>query len=306
MKSDRKLSTFFIFSVIFVIGIFFLSSPSTAALQAIKIFIDGKEIQSDVDPVIMNSRTMVPVRVISEGLGMQVDWDEANRWVIIESGASKGKIDNGLTIMGDSVASSEAMRTVLKRNNPSAPDLVDLYLEIGKKYGIRGDIAFCQAAKETGWWKFGGLVKPEQNNYCGLSATGKAATADEDLRGADPQKVWFEEGKHGAFFASPAIGVEAHIQHLYAYASTKPLPAGQVLYSPRFELVNRGAAKIWIDLGGKWACPGHGYGESILDNYYKQILVQEQSSTQNSRLEQLEIENLLLKIEISRLNYLLK
>ena len=88
-----------------------------------------------------------------------------------------------------------------------------------------------------------------------------AAAAGEDLRGANPQRVRFIEGKHGAFFDSPADGVEAHIQHLYAYATTAPLPSGKELLDPRFVLVKRGCATCWIDLGGKWATPGFDRGK---------------------------------------------
>ena len=37
------------------------------------------------------------------------------------------------------------------------PDVVDLYLEIGHEYGIRGDIALFQALKETGYFQFTGM-----------------------------------------------------------------------------------------------------------------------------------------------------
>ncbi len=286
----------------------------------VQIYFDGREIKADdVLPLIVNDRTMVPLRTTFEGMGMKVDWDAVNYRVIVATpqvlpvdssnkpeelteepkelpGApatgppapvaenpSMAK-DYAISIMGDSTLTAEQLRALLRENNPQAPDLAELYLRIGEEYGIRGDIAFCQAAKETGWWKFGGLALPEQNNYCGLSVTGRAAAAGEDLRGANPQRVRFIEGKHGAFFDSPADGVEAHIQHLYAYATTAPLPSGKELLDPRFVLVKRGCATCWIDLGGKWATPGFDrgkysdfadafaaadtYGHSILSNYY--------------------------------------
>lgn len=92
-------------------------------------------------------------------------------------------------------------------------------------------------------------MTPEQNNYCGLGATGRAATADELLRGANPSRVWFVEGKHGAFFDKPATGIEAQMQHLYAYATTRDLPPGVDLLSPRYILVTKGIAPNWEDLG---------------------------------------------------------
>ncbi len=278
---------------------------SPRAQRGIGIFIDGKEIKigpEDPAPFILDDRTMVPLRIIAEGLGMDVNWAPDSRRVLITTpGAtdndpivdkevpSVNNIDYQQTIMGEAKMGREQLLAAMQENNPAAPqELVDLYLEIGKQYGIKGDIAFCQAAKETGWWKYGGLVEPYQNNYCGLGATGAAATGEEDLLGADPTKVRYEEGVHGAIFASPAIGVEAHIQHLYAYACKDPLPPGKVLADPRFVKPTRGIAPLWIDLGGRWAFPGFDrnkyenleeafancdtYGHSILRDYYQKVL----------------------------------
>lgn len=318
-----------------------VSSPLSP--RGIAIFIDGKEIKiksEDPTPVIVDGRTLVPLRVIMENLDCNVDWDDKNRQVVIttpavidnnsvtdkdtDPGTNPGEepnavkdannstnppevspadnepitdkevpqvsnIDYQQTIMGEAKMGREQLLTIMQKNNPEAPqELVDLYLEISKQYGIKGDIAFCQAAKETGWWKYGGQVQPYQNNYCGLGATGKVATGEEDLLGADPTKVRYEAGVHGAIFASPVIGVEAHIQHLYAYACKDPLPPGKVLVDPRFVKPTRGIAPLWIDLGGRWAFPGYyqkkyesfeaafancdTYGHSILRDYYQKVL----------------------------------
>ncbi|MED1619906.1 hypothetical protein P4U86_32575, partial [Aneurinibacillus migulanus] len=48
-------------------------------------------------------------------------------------------------ILGASVATEEQMLAFARSVNPDFPaDLPKLYIEIGNKYGIRGDIAFCQ------------------------------------------------------------------------------------------------------------------------------------------------------------------
>lgn len=251
---------------------------------------------------------MVPVRVIAEGLGMLVSWDPEGRCVFIDEPAPSqpeqpsptvisppetmnvsidSMVDNNITIMGTAQASATQMKALLLAKNPEAsPEIVDLYLEIGEQYGLRGDIAFCQAAKETRWWQFGGLVQLFQNNYCGLGATGVPADGTESLLGADPARVSYQPGVHGAVFATLADGVEAHIQHLYAYACRKPLPTGKVLVDPRFTRPTRGCAVYWSDLGGKWAVPGYDpsyasfeeayaagktYGQSILYDYYAQL-----------------------------------
>ncbi len=322
MTRRKCVATGLITAVILVFTVIsFLGPASVHAQQVIKIFINGSEIYSDVQPVIINSRTMVPIRAISEGLGMDVEWDGVNRHVkitnpaldIIEENNGTDVIpqDGEISILGTSAVKAETLRKLMLANNPQAPaDLPELYLEIAKDYGIRGDIAFCQAAKETGWWKYGGLVQAYQNNYCGLSATGAAATGSEDLRGADPARIWFTEGVHGAIFKTRADGVEAHIQHLYAYASKSPLPAGKSLVDPRFILVSRGIASTWSDLDGRWAVPGVGYGQSIINDYYNQAVqkgsTQTQTMTQSEKIEQLEKENQLLKLEVLRLQKLVQ
>lgn len=47
----------------------------------IQVFINGQKVQFDTMPVIQNSRTLVPVRAIFEGLGATVKWDGATNTV---------------------------------------------------------------------------------------------------------------------------------------------------------------------------------------------------------------------------------
>ncbi len=285
------------FCFTFVAG---MGAQRVLADQPITLWLNGEQIQTDVAPVIINDRTMVPIRAISEGLNLNVDWDAENRQVLItervEAETNPAEVETpttevpvmnpvndnsemdafldvsiGQPIQGESVATAEQLQQLAWANNPDAPDVAQLYLDIGKIYGIRGDIAFCQAAKETGWWKYGNLVQAYQNNYCGLGATGSPATGEESLYGADRSRVWYVEGVHGAIFATPADGVEAQIQHLYAYCCTDPLPEGRDIVDPRFTLVTRGIAPNWQDLNGRWAVPGVGYGESIIQDYYAKV-----------------------------------
>ena len=53
--------------------------PSIAADDDIKIVINGEKKQFDVMPVIINDRTLVPMRGIFEALGMEVSWDDATQ-----------------------------------------------------------------------------------------------------------------------------------------------------------------------------------------------------------------------------------
>lgn len=275
-----------------------------------------------------DSLTMVPLRGVSEAMGFEVSFANNTVYIngqteeevkelpvsnpdkteIIEEEkeqeiASQDYYSFDLTIFGQPLASREqliayteerarsyriSMPQVYGRPYIEIPDLIDFYLDIGREYGIRGDIAYLQAIKETNFFQFTGLVQPWQNNYSGIWATGTALTGNEPYNGVSPDKMTFEPGIHGVSFINPQTGVEAQIQHLYAYASTLPLPQGKELLSPRFIYVNRGSAPRWVDLGGKWATPGYEpsrfsslqeafaagktYGHSILEDYLAKVL----------------------------------
>ena len=156
-------------------------------------------------------------------------------------------------IMGASELTAGQLAAFLFSKNPepkincTAFELARFFIEEGVIEGVRGDIAFCQSLHETGWFRYGGLVLPEQNNYAGIGATNNS-----------------DVGK-GAWFRSPQIGVRGQIHHLKVYASTEPLINNNE--SPRFHLVTRGVAPCWEDLNGRWAVPGTGYGQSILKLY---------------------------------------
>lgn len=111
-----------------------------------------------------------------------------------------------------------------------ALSLSEIYIEEAVTEGINWDVAFVQMCLETGFLKFGGLVKEGQNNFCGLGSY---------------------NNREGAVFSSKTVGVRAHIQHLKAYANREPLVLKKV--DPRFHYVKRGSAPYVADLAGRWA-----------------------------------------------------
>lgn len=52
----------------------------------IKLKINGSYVSADVSPYLSNDRTMVPIRVVSEALGADVDWNQDSRTVTIQKG----------------------------------------------------------------------------------------------------------------------------------------------------------------------------------------------------------------------------
>lgn len=156
-----------------------------------------------------------------------------------------------LMILGKSEISHHAICKFIRQNNPDfSEEIAKAYIKLGETYGIRGDIALCQAIIETGWFKFadGTAVTIDQHNYCGLGVT--------------------RRGVKGASFDTIEDGVRAHLQHLFAYASTSPIPKGEKLLDPRFTLVMRGVARTWDDLSNRWAMNPN-YGKQIYDLYQR-------------------------------------
>ncbi|RCX20863.1 N-acetylmuramoyl-L-alanine amidase [Anaerobacterium chartisolvens] len=170
-----------------------------------------------------------------------------------------GEQKNLTPIMGASQLHTSQMISYAVKGNgspklPNCPleELAGLFAEEAEIEGVRADVAWAQSLKETGYFKYGGIVLPEQNNYAGIGA----------LNGN-------RQGQ-AASFDSPRIGVRAQIQHLKAYASTEALK--QELVDPRFGLVKRGSARYveWLGYednpnGVGWAYPGRGYGGGIMN-----------------------------------------
>ena len=147
----------------------------------------------------------------NETLTINRNNDKAGSSVSTQGTVSKAAVNPALPvgyqeigIFGEAVAAKAQAVALLKQNNPdlkltcNAEEIVDLYWQEAGREGVRQDLAFAQALVETGFFRFGGDVKPEQNNFCGLGTTGG--------------------GVKGAHFKTPEIGVRAHIQHLLAYS----------------------------------------------------------------------------------------
>lgn len=66
-----------------VTGLFLASTTFAFAADQIKLIVNGKEIQCDVPPQVIDGRTMVPARFLAEALGAKVEWDEARNAVNI-------------------------------------------------------------------------------------------------------------------------------------------------------------------------------------------------------------------------------
>lgn len=68
--------------VIFLSGV----ALANAVERAIKIAVNGKQVQSESGAFLSKGRVFVPVRLIAEELGAQVQWDEESNTVAIQGG----------------------------------------------------------------------------------------------------------------------------------------------------------------------------------------------------------------------------
>ncbi|MDP4119355.1 MAG: leucine-rich repeat protein, partial [Bacillota bacterium] len=66
------------------------------------VFLNNAQIVFDQKPVIINNRTLVPIRKICEALDLTVDWDETSQTAIITKGSTSIKIQiNSTTVYKD-------------------------------------------------------------------------------------------------------------------------------------------------------------------------------------------------------------
>jgi N-acetylmuramoyl-L-alanine amidase len=169
-------------------------------------------------------------------------------------------------ILGLSVAAAaEADRWVRTRQPADFwPDLIPLYWDIAPHIGVRADVAFAQACKETGFGRFGRAVTPAHRNPCGLKIPEPAGKADDDPTAHQSFPTW-------------EVGIRAHLEHLALYAGAPGYPLTYTKISrtrwtgatadPRHFAFIYGKANNSVEgLSGAWA-PAADYGQSIVNQY---------------------------------------
>lgn len=81
--SMKKVLSLKVITILTCLGLLFSLLPITALAQVrpITIEFDGRTVSSEVPPIIVGNRTMVPLRVIFETLGADVSWDAATQTI---------------------------------------------------------------------------------------------------------------------------------------------------------------------------------------------------------------------------------
>ncbi|WLF70052.1 N-acetylmuramoyl-L-alanine amidase [Clostridium septicum] len=166
-----------------------------------------------------------------------------------------------------SVTVSEAQEWAKKRNaTDTFISLAPLYEKYAKERGkINWLVAYVQAAKETGYGNFGGVLDETYYNPCGLKSSSGGSDSDPNAHKR---------------FDNWEQGVIAHLDHLAIYAGAENYPKEKYIsnwqgsnipsdstYDPRHFKTIYGKSPTVAGLGGNWA-PSSNYGKEVLDLYY--------------------------------------
>lgn len=182
-----------------------------------------------------------------------------HRMVLIRQGKGEIAFVTSTPIVGESQVSLERAKewATEKGAHQRFIDIADIYWKYGEITGIRPEVLYAQAAKETGYGKYGGRVLPEQNNWAGIKTATATGDATEDHE----------------TFATPDDGVRAHFNHMAAYVGLEPVGEPHGRYYSARTTAWAGTVKTVEELGNKWA-PEHTYGYSLVNNYLKPMMGQ--------------------------------
>lgn len=203
---------------------------------------------------VMNAKNTVKMVGVSKAAAPVVKTDKKEIEETKEVSGNQQTYSNyGQTpIMGESTVSLEQAKrwAESKGAHQRFIDIADLYWYYGEVTGIRPEVLYAQAAKETAYGKYTGKVVPEQNNWAGIKAKGATGDATYDHE----------------TFATPDDGVRAHFNHMGAYLGIEPVGEPHGRYASVKSLSWAGEVKYIEELGGKWA-PHADYGVSIIRDF---------------------------------------
>ena len=247
-------------------GSWYYFKPGTGAMQIGFVDLENKRVYYDY-----TGKMVYGERVISghyyyfkEGSGAMCRSEWFNGFYYDENGHKAS--ESFTPILGKSQATISQLITYYQESNnqypafyadsdaPTLEDFCTIYYEEAEKQGIRAEVAFVQAMKETAWLKFGNDVKIEQYNFAGLGAVG--------------------DGAGGASFETVREGVRAQIQHLYAYASSEGKEGlASPCVDPRFDLVSPKGGAPYVEWLGKSENPVENYGWATDQTYGLKLLL---------------------------------
>jgi len=163
----------------------------------------------------------------------------------------------GYKIKNAPTANVEQMKQWAKDRNASQLfiDTADIFYNVAVREGCDPVVVYAQSAKETNFFKFGGVIDATYHNTCGLKISSGGGNYDPSAH--KKFKDWEE-------------GITAHVHHLLLYAGAEGYPLTNTPDPRHFSCILGDAPTVEM-LSGKWA-PSKTYGESIVDQYINGIL----------------------------------
>lgn len=157
--------------------------------------------------------------------------------------------DQGTPIISEPTATILQMQEWARGKNAHQKfiDLAPVFYNISVQAGVNPVVTYCQSAKETGYFRFGGVLDITFNNPCGMKTT--SGGNDKDPNAHQRFKSWEE-------------GIKAQVDHLALYAGAPGYPKSDTPDPRHFNFI-KGTAKTVEELGGKWA-PSATYGTDIV------------------------------------------
>ena len=161
------------------------------------------------------------------------------------------------SLIGEAQISAEVAQEWARDRNAEERfiEAAPIYWKYGEITGLRPEILYVQAAKETGYGRYSGAVKPEMNNWAGIKIKNPIGDRTEDHE----------------TFATPDDGVRAHFNHMGAYVGLKPIGEAHDRYYVVKSISWAGSVKNLEALGGRW-CPDLYYGYSILHDLLEPLM----------------------------------
>jgi len=160
-------------------------------------------------------------------------------------------ITNATSVVGYTEVTVDQLVQIFINRGSSKVDwarrIAPIYIQYGKLFNLRADIAWAMMCHETGFLEYTGDVGPNQNNFCGMGATGG--------------------GVIGNSFATEELGIIAHYAHFAWYYYPDHINQYcNSTYDPRhfgsYHYKYTGDTTLGF-LNGRWA-PGAAYTSKIV------------------------------------------
>lgn len=166
-------------------------------------------------------------------------------------------IEVGYKIVNSPTTTINQMKQWAKNRNADAEFInqAETFYNVAVRKGCDPAVVYAQSAKETAFFKFGGVIDKTYHNTCGLKTSSGGGNYDPNAHMRF--KTWTD-------------GISAHIDHLLLYAGAEGYPSKNTLDPRHFEWI-LGKSPIVEKLSGNWA-PSDTYGKSIVEHYINDLI----------------------------------